>query len=95
MRSGSPRCAARRFVSAELGPLAGGDESTARLAETLAVYLEERSSPKRAATRLGVHENTISNRIRTAQTLLERPIDERVPELLVALRLRSALEPAD
>jgi DNA-binding PucR family transcriptional regulator len=84
---------ARDFVSAELGPLAAGDESTRRLAETLTVYLEERSSPKRAAKRLGVHENTIPNRIRAAQALLDRPIDERVPELLVALRLRSALDP--
>jgi hypothetical protein len=83
---------ARDFVSAELGPLAAGDESTRRLAETLTVYLEERSSPKRAAKRLGVHENTIPNRIRAAQALLDRPIDERVPELLVALRLRSALD---
>jgi hypothetical protein len=82
---------AREFVSAELGPLAADDESTRRLAETLTVYLEERSSPKRAAKRLGVHENTIPNRVRAAQALLERPIDERVPELLVALRLRSVL----
>jgi hypothetical protein len=82
---------AREFVSAELGPLAADDESTRRLATTLTVYLEERSSPKRAAKRLGVHENTIPNRIRAAQSLLERPIEERVPELLVALRLRSVL----
>jgi hypothetical protein len=82
---------AREFVSAELGPLAADDENTRRLAETLTVYLEERSSPKRAAKRLGVHENTIPNRVRAAQALLDRPIDERVPELLVALRLRSTL----
>jgi hypothetical protein len=82
---------AREFVRAELGRLAADDESTRRLAETLTVYLEERSSPKRAAKRLGVHENTIPNRVRAAQALLERPIDERVPELLVALRLRSTL----
>jgi hypothetical protein len=86
---------AREFAGAELGPLAGDDESTRRLAQTLMVYLEERSSPKRAAKRLGVHENTIPNRIRAAQALLDRPIDERVPELLVALRLRSAIEPGE
>ena len=34
-----------------------------------------------------VHENTITNRIRTAQKLLSHPIDHRSPELLVALRL--------
>jgi hypothetical protein len=84
---------AREFVSAELGPLSADDESTRRLAETLTIYLEERSSPKRAAKRLGVHENTIPNRIRAAQALLDRPIDGRVPELLVALRLRAVLGP--
>jgi DNA-binding PucR family transcriptional regulator len=84
---------ARAFVSSELGRLAADDDGTRRLAATLMVYLEERSSPKRAAKRLGVHENTIPNRIRAAQALLERPIEERVPELLVALRLRSVLDP--
>jgi DNA-binding PucR family transcriptional regulator len=82
---------ARQFVASELGPLAADDDDTRRLAATLMIYLEERSSPKRAAKRLGVHENTIPNRVRAAQALLERPIEERVPELLVALRLRSAL----
>jgi DNA-binding PucR family transcriptional regulator len=82
---------ARDFVAAELGPLAGDDDTARRLAATLMVYLEERSSPKRTAKRLGVHENTIPNRIRAAQELLERPIEARVPELLVALRLRSVI----
>jgi DNA-binding PucR family transcriptional regulator len=82
---------ARDFVAAELGALAGDDDTARRLAATLMVYLEERSSPKRTAKRLGVHENTIPNRIRAAQELLERPIETRVPELLVALRLRSVI----
>jgi DNA-binding PucR family transcriptional regulator len=82
---------ARDFVAAELGPLSADDDSHRRLAATLMIYLEERSSPKRAAERLSVHENTIANRIRAAQELLERPIEERVPELLVALKLRSVV----
>jgi DNA-binding PucR family transcriptional regulator len=84
---------ARDFVASELGPLAADDDTTRRLAATLRVYLEERSSPKRAAKRLGVHENTIPNRIRAAQALLPRPIEERMPEYLVALRLRSVMGP--
>ena len=83
---------ARDFTEAELGELAAPDESTRRLAATLLAYLEERSSPKRAARRLGVHENTVTNRVRSAQELLPSPIDERIPELLVALRLRAVLE---
>lgn len=78
---------AREFVAAELGPLAARDESARRLAETLRVYLEENASPRRAAHRLGVHENTIANRVRAAEQLLGGPAEERTAELLVALRL--------
>jgi hypothetical protein len=78
---------ARRFVTAELGPLAAQDDDTLRLTATLRVYLEERGSPRRAAERLGVHENTIKARVRTINELLGHPCGERVGELLVALRL--------
>jgi hypothetical protein len=78
---------AHQFVARELGPLAGDDDQTARLAATLRVYLDEGMSPRRAAQRLGVHENTIGNRIRAAQERLPRPIGERSCELQVALRL--------
>ena len=85
---------AREFVAAELGRLAGGDDHSQRLTATLRVYLEENMSPLRAAQRLGVHENTITNRIRSAQELLPHPIEHRSPELQVALRLlRLAREP--
>ena len=79
--------AARDFVMAELGPLAADDEDTRRLAATLRAYLEERSSPRRTAQRLGVHENTINSRVRAIEELRGRPADERVAETLVALRL--------
>ena len=78
---------AREFVAAELGPLAGRDPTARRLADTLRVYLEEQSSPRRAAHRLGVHENTIANRVRAAEALLAGTVDDRTAELLVALRL--------
>ena len=78
---------AREFVQSELGPLVGTDEHLRRLSATLRVYLEENMSPLRAAQRLGVHEHTVSNRIRSAQELLPRPIDRRATELMVALRL--------
>jgi sugar diacid utilization regulator len=79
--------AARDFVAAELGPLAAQDDDTRRLAATLRAYLEERSSPRRTAQRLGVHENTIANRLRAVEELRGRPADERIAETLVALRL--------
>jgi PucR C-terminal helix-turn-helix domain/GGDEF-like domain len=78
---------AREFVRAELGLLLGDDDQSVRLSATLRVYLEENMSPSRASRRLGVHEHTITNRIRAAQELLPRPIDQRACELQVALRL--------
>ena len=78
---------AREFVRSELGPLVGADEHLLRLSTTLRIYLEENMSPLRAAQRLGVHQHTVGNRIRSAQELLPRPIDQRATELLVALRL--------
>jgi DNA-binding PucR family transcriptional regulator len=78
---------AREFVEAELGQLAGEDDQSLRLSATLRVYLEENMSPSRASRRLGVHEHTITNRIRAAQELLPHPIEQRACELLVALRL--------
>ena len=78
---------AREFVETELGTLAGEDDHSRRLAATLRVYLEEQSSPRRTAQRLGVHENTIANRIKAAQSQLDNAIEPRIAELLVALRL--------
>jgi DNA-binding PucR family transcriptional regulator len=78
---------AREFVKAELGQLLGDDDHSVRLNATLRVYLEENMSPSRASRRLGVHENTITNRIKAAQERLPHPIEQRTCELEVALRL--------
>ncbi|MHB8694748.1 MAG: PucR family transcriptional regulator [Solirubrobacteraceae bacterium] len=78
---------ARDFVLRQLGPLAADDDATVRVAATLRVYLEEGSRPRRAAERLGVHPNTIAYRIQAAEEMLGHPIESRVAELLVALRL--------
>lgn len=78
---------AREFVEHELGALSGEDDSTRRLAVTLHTYLEELASPRRTAHRLGVHENTVKNRIRAAEEILGHSPQQRVGELLLALRL--------
>jgi hypothetical protein len=83
--------AARRFVDSELGPLAAGDEATARLASTVAVFLAEGSSFARAGRRLGIHANTVAYRLQRAESLLGRPVTERQLELRVALRLARLL----
>lgn len=78
---------ARDFVAHELGGLTADDDATRRVAATLRVYLEESGNRRKTAQRLGVHENTVKNRLRTAEGLLGRPAEERIAETLLALRL--------
>jgi PucR C-terminal helix-turn-helix domain/GGDEF-like domain len=84
--------AARRFAARELGPLAAADDSTVRLASTVAIFLEEGSSFVHAGRRLGIHANTVAYRVRRAESLLGRPVTERQLELRVALRLVRLLD---
>lgn len=78
---------AHRFVAEEVGPLLARGAVTGDLVRTLRAFLEEGMSPRRAAARLGVHENTVANRVRAAEELLGRPVAERPAELELALRL--------
>jgi hypothetical protein len=82
---------ARTFVAAELGSIAAHDGDARRLAATLRVYLEEGLSPRRTARRLGIHENTVTNRVKAIEDRLGHPIQPRMTELLVALRLAPLL----
>lgn len=82
---------ARRFVAGELGALMDDSDSVRRVTSTLKVFLEEGSSNVRAARRLGVHENTIAYRVKRAEALLGRPVDDRRLELRAALLLVDAL----
>jgi hypothetical protein len=71
---------AKAFAARELGDLQ--DE---RIAETVLEVLRAQGSPRRAAQRLGVHENTVAKRVKSAEQQLGRPIDERPAELFAAL----------
>jgi DNA-binding PucR family transcriptional regulator len=89
--------AARGFVASLLGPLQAAGPRGLRLARTVQVYLEEQASPRRASHRLAMHENTVIKHVRAAEELLGRRVEERHPELLVALLMASGLgllEPA-
>ncbi len=81
---------ARDFIADELGCLSADDPSTMRLRETLLAWLATGSHVS-AAAMLGVHENTIRNRIRAAEELLGAPLLGRRTELQVALRLERVL----
>lgn len=83
--------AARRFATAELAGLAGGDDTTARLRTTLEAYLAEGASHKRAALRLTLHEKTVVQRVRRAEELLGRPLAGRRGAVEAALLVHRLL----
>jgi hypothetical protein len=83
---------ARTFVEHELGALAAEDHT--RLAGTVLEVLAAQGSPRRAAHRLGLHENTVAKRVRAAEEILDRPIDERPVETLAALIILRATRQA-
>lgn len=77
----------RMFVARVLGDLADDDDVMRRLASTLNVYLQENLSRTRTARRLGIHENTVTYRIRQAERVLGRPVAADMLELGMALAL--------
>jgi len=68
--------AARIWVGRALGPLAADDDQTARLRETLHVFLSTGSSYQEAAERLSLHKNTVFYRVRKAQEVRGRKVAE-------------------
>jgi hypothetical protein len=74
------------FAQTLLGPLLAAD-TDGTLLQTLEVYLDEESSATVAATRLGVHRNTILNRVERLRSLLT--VDLEDPEERLAVQLAS------
>jgi DNA-binding PucR family transcriptional regulator len=66
----------RAWVIETLGSLAGDDDHTSTLRDTLRVFLQEGGSFKASAERLTLHKNTIQYRVRKAEESLGRPIGE-------------------
>lgn len=87
------REAAEQLVASRLGPLLTRKD----LIETLEAYLAEGQSVTRAAARLGVHQNTIANRLRRIALLLGRDLDDLLAatDLLLALHARELLSHED
>lgn len=84
------RDAARRFARYELGALAGDGTRPAVLRETLRQWFASGQNAASAAARLGVHENTVANRLRTVERQIGRAPAGRRAELELALRLHDA-----
>jgi PucR C-terminal helix-turn-helix domain/GGDEF-like domain len=85
---------ARRFVAAQLGPLASRSEPVERLRETVLAFLGHGGSGTRAAKDLHVHQNTVTYRVKRAEELMGRRVSDNPVELTCALTLAAALGPA-
>lgn len=83
--------AARAFVRRELGALADADPALVSLRETLQLVLAPRGGIAHAARRQQVHRNTVLQRLRRAEGLLGRSIEEHATQLHAALLLAAAL----
>lgn len=82
---------ARNFAEDELGRLAHANRSAAILRTTLAIYYSAGQDQSRAARQLGLHRNTVANRLRRAEESLGHPTDQRAREIEAALVILDAL----
>ena len=79
--------AARAWVSQVLGPLATDDDHSARLRETLRVFLATGGSFTASATQLAMHKNSVKYRVEKAGQERGRPIHGDRLEVEVALHV--------
>jgi len=86
--------AARAFVEAQLGPLAARDDSAARLRAALLAVIAPSGGLAAAARELGVHRNTVLQRLHRAEELLGRPVAEGAADLYAALLLAETVPEA-
>jgi DNA-binding PucR family transcriptional regulator len=77
--------AAKAWVAETLGPLAGASERNEGLRETLRVFLHTGGSYSATGDQLYLHRNTVQYRVRQAETLRGRPIENDRLEVELAL----------
>lgn len=83
---------ARAFVAHELRGIDDGSPASGRIRETILAYFAAGHNAASAAAALGVHQQTVANRLRAAEDRLGRSISARRVELETALRLREFLD---
>lgn len=88
---GSRDSEAQHFVRDELGALAGSDRRTEILRDTLEAFFRASSNVTAAASSLGVHEQTISYRLKSIEERIGQPVRSRRAELEIALRMNRLL----
>lgn len=77
------------FASSLLAPVVDSD-ADGQLLATLETYLDSESSATLTATALGVHRNTVINRVDRLRTLLTVDLDDPEERLAVQLACRVA-----
>jgi DNA-binding PucR family transcriptional regulator len=77
--------ALRTWVGRTLGELARDDPASARMRETVRIFLETGGSFTDAAARLHLHKNTVHYRVRKAEEVRGRPLRENRVDVEVAL----------
>src|SRR6476659_4562802 len=82
---------ARAFVASQLGPLAIKGGTAERLRETVLAFLVSGGRPTRVAEELFVHKNTVAERVKRAEQMLGRGVNESPLELEAALTLAVSL----
>jgi DNA-binding PucR family transcriptional regulator len=86
------RADARAFVAHELRGIDDDSASSLHIRETIAAYFAAEHNAASAAAALGIHQQTVANRLRAAEDRLGRPVGARRVELETALRLRACLD---
>lgn len=84
----------RSFIADELGDLASDDPRKADERAALLAVLDAQGSLAGAATNLGIHRNTVLQRVRRAEQSRRRPASGRIAELHAALRVCETIGPA-
>jgi hypothetical protein len=82
---------ARAFVANELRGIDDDSSTSQRIRETIVAYFAADHNAASAAAALGIHQQTVANRLRVAEERLGHPVGARRVELETALRLRLCL----
>lgn len=85
-------CDARAFVANELLGIDDDSPTSQRIRETIVAYFAADHNAASAAAALGIHQQTVANRLRVAEERLGHPVSARRVELETALRLRLCLD---
>jgi hypothetical protein len=83
---------ARAFVAHELRGIEDDSTASQRIRETIVAYFAADHNAASAAAALGVHHQTVANRLRAAEERLGHAVGARRVELETALRLRTCLQ---